>query len=233
MRGAERQSQIHGAAPFPSLVWHISGTAASPTRDVMIQTGTWRASNMPQAKRKGQFIAIWTKTPAHKTNRAGSGAVIRHILLTDDDAFQSPQLTETPSASSAPSIVGKTGDAITLAEIQFGGICGTSGMASAFATLAVNDVNVLRTGGSFVGKQRAIDDPRVQSERWRYITQQSAIDSAQTLAYVFGRYSMTNKDNVTERGYFTRVWQVLPGKDGKDSANWRVVIDAATPLSRM
>jgi hypothetical protein len=90
----------------------------------------------------------------------------------------------------------------------------------------------LRTGGTFTGKVRAVSDPRIKTERRHYIAQQSAIDSATELAYVFGRYSMTTTDRQTERGYYARVWKAKPGKDKADFANRHVLIDAASPLSR-
>jgi hypothetical protein len=91
---------------------------------------------------------------------------------------------------------------------------------------------VFRTGGSFTGKVRAVSDPRIKTERWRYIAQQSAVNSANELAYVFGRYSMTAADGQTERGYYTRAWKAKPGNDKADFANWHVLIDAVSPLSR-
>jgi hypothetical protein len=94
------------------------------------------------------------------------------------------------------------------------------------------DVKVLRTGGSFTGEVRAESDPRIKTERWRYIAQQSAIDSANELACVFARYAMTTTDGQTERGYYARVWRAKPGKDKADFANWHVLIDAASPLLR-
>jgi hypothetical protein len=206
-----------------TIRWKTTANYPSKTSDMLIQVGTW-ALQQPN-NGSGSFIAVWQLNAKRRPT-------ISNLLLTDDRLLPLAGELDGPTASAANAIAGRTGDAVTLAEIQFGGVCGASGMSAAFDALAKDDVRVLRTGGSFVGKKRAVDDPRIKSERWRYIQQQSGIDNAHQLAYVFGRYAMTTTEGSTERGYFARIWKAEPGKDKNDSSNWRVAVDAATPLSR-
>jgi hypothetical protein len=201
--------------------WQVTSREYSAKGDLLVMTGQWERADAAE----GQFVAVW-RTYANREARMAFGT------MTDDAAFKTPLIAEGASATAPSSIAGRTGDTLTLAETQFGGVCGASGMSAAFDLLAAGDVKVLRTGGSFTGKVRAVSDPRIKTERWRYIAQQSAIDSANELAYVFGRYAMTTTDGQTERGYYARVWKAKPGKDKADFANWHVLIDAASPLSR-
>lgn len=203
--------------------WRVITNHRSPDADVLVQIGNWQQAQQPSDS--GWFVATWQTNSKHE-------ATLRSLLLTTDKSFQPAADLDQPSAQASSTIAGQTGNVLTLAEIQFGGICGSSGMSSAFDVLAADKVQVVRSGGSFVGRERAVNDPRIKAERWLYIPQQSAIDAKHEVAYVFGRYTMTTTSGQTERGYYARIWKPLPGKDKLDSANWRVVVDAATPLSR-
>ena len=213
--------------------WRVTDERVSKHRDVVIQTGSWAAqiastSSTSQSVR-GHFLLIWQQL----SNAPNQPIRIAFGLLTQNDITSPILQIESATATSAETISGRKGDAQTLAEIQFGGICGASGMSTAFDLFADNDIEVLREGGALRGKTTILADPRTKSERWRYIAQSNAIDAAHEIAFVFGRYNMSNGDNKTERGYFARVWKVMPNKDSKDFTNWRVMIDAASPQSRM
>jgi hypothetical protein len=224
LRPRAKQRELAQTKESNKAILRLNKTYQAQRQDAVVTVGSWRLAK--DATIAGQYILVW---------RANERKHLRlsFALFVNDDSLIAHHGEDTGISIPSTSIAGQTGNVLTLAEIQFGGICGASGMASAFATLAIDDVAVLRTGGSFVGKQRAVNDTRIQSERWRYIPQQSGIDDAHELAYAFGRYTMTATNEPTERGYFVRIWQAMPGKDKNDSANWRVVIDAATPLSRM
>jgi hypothetical protein len=201
--------------------WEVVQQEHAPKSDLLIQTGRWQSAVNSDA---GDFLVAW---------RVGTNGQVRLAfgMLVRDTAFAPPLIDETASASVAAEISGRGADAITLGELQFGSICGASGMSAAFDSFGANNVMVIRTGGSLTGKTNAVNDARIKTERWRYIPQQSAIDKASALAYVFGRYSMTTIDGQTERGYFARIWKLLPKKDARDFSNWRVIVDAASPLS--
>jgi hypothetical protein len=202
--------------------WEVIHEERVPDSDFLMQKGRWQSAVDGDA---GDFLIVWRVGTNHQV-RMAFGMLVR------DGAFAAPLIDETASASTASAISGRAADAITLAELQFGGICGASGMSVAFDSFGATNVMVMRTGGSMMDKIRVVNDARTKTERWRYIAQQSAINIGNTLAYVFGRYSMTTTDGQTERGYFARIWKILPGKDPQDFSNWRVIMDAASPLSR-
>jgi hypothetical protein len=231
-----------GQASVKFTQWRVAHQRISKQGDVIVQTGQWayqHGESHTQAQTQGQthahaqntqhrgnFLLVWQQS-TNEPMRIAFG------LLTDNATMSPSMPPESAIATSSQTIAGRKGDALTLAEIQFGGICGASGMSTAFDVLADNDIAVLRTGLSLQGKALILADPRTKTERWRYIAQSSAIDAANEIAYVFGRYSMSRGDGKTERGYFARVWKSLPNTDAKDSANWRVIIDAATPQSAL
>lgn len=202
--------------------WTVINQELGPASDLLIQTGRWQSADNGDA---GDFLVAWRAAP-NRNVRVAFGMLIR------DAAFAAPLVEEAASASAATAVNGRAADAIMLGELQFGSVCGASGMSVAFDSFGAANVMVMRTGGSMTNKIRVVNDARTKTERWRYITQQSAIDNANALAYVFGRYSMTTTESKTERGYFARIWKVLPGKDPQDASNWRVIVDAASPLSR-
>jgi hypothetical protein len=202
--------------------WEVAHQERAPNSDLLVQTGRWQSAVDSDA---GDFIVAWRTGPGRKV-RMAFGMLVR------DSAFAAPLIDEAASTSAASSISGRAADAITLGELQFGSICGASGMSVAFDSFGASNVMVMRTGGSMMDKIRVVNDARTKTERWRYIAQQSGIDNANALAYVFGRYSMITTDGQTERGYFARIWKILPGKDPQDFSNWRVIVDAASPLSR-
>jgi hypothetical protein len=202
--------------------WEVVHQERAPNSDLLIQTGHWQSAVNSDA---GDFLVAWRTDPNRKV-RMAFGMLVR------DAAFAVPLIDETASTSAASSISGRAADAITLGELQFGSICGASGMSVAFDSFGATNVMMMRTGGSMTDKIRVVNDARTKTERWRYIAQQSGIDNANALAYVFGRYSMITTDGQTERGYFSRIWKILPGKDPQDFSNWRVIVDAASPLSR-
>lgn len=225
--GISRPLSTANATQFAT--WRVTNQRTSKQADIVIETGEWAyplsTSSAQNAPMRGNFLLVWRRD----TNQPMQ---IAFGLLTTDGAAQPSMPPESAIATSSQTVAGRKGDALTLAEIQFGGICGASGMSTAFEVLADNEIFLLRTDGTVRGKARILADPRTKTERWRYIAQSSAIDRANEIAYVFGRYNMSRGDGKTERGYFARVWQSLPNTDANDSANWRVIIDAATPQSR-
>lgn len=219
-----RTTRVHAAQhPNTRLArWEVVHQERARNSDLLIQTGRWRSAVDSDA---GDFLVAW-RMGANRQVRMAFGMLVR------DTAFAAPLTDEMASASATAAIRGRAADAITLGELQFGSICGANGMSAAFDSFGANNVMVIRTDGSLTGKTTVVNDARIKTERWRYIPQQSAIDKASALAYVFGRYSMTTTEGQTERGYFARIWKLLPEKDPQDFSNWRVIVDAASPLSR-
>lgn len=219
-----RKVTAHGAQRANTHLarWEVVQQELAPNSDLLIQTGRWQSAADSDA---GNFLVAW---------RAGRNRQVRMAfgMLVRDTTFTPPLIAEAASASAASAVSGRAADAIALGELQFGSICGASGMSTAFDSFGATNMMVMRTGSAMMDKIRVINDERIKTERWRYIPQQRAIDNANALAYVFGRYSMATISGETEHGYFARIWKILPGKEPRDFSNWRVMVDAASPLSR-
>jgi hypothetical protein len=223
--GAIRAQGAAVEVPHPKLQWLPEALHHEKDADTFIATGTWQRDGVEAIR--GRYAFVWSLDRSKKWR-------IRFGLMTEENTRDLAFPSEIASSVQTQSSAGRTGDLLTLAEVQFGGICGSNGMAAAFDLLADDGIRVLRNDGVYVGKTRIANDPRTRAERWSYIPQGQGIDSALRHAYVFGRYNLRRDDGSTERGYYVRIWRAEnASRDARaDFSNWRVIVDAATPTAR-
>jgi hypothetical protein len=174
------------------------------------------------------FTLVWARSSPGPYRLAA--AVFSGRADRPRDTVESPLSIVVPPAARRDAAVEA---AVTLAEAQFGGLCGASGMAAAFEAQADEALAIARDASGLVaGKRNVLADAGVASERWRYVPISTWAAGSHDLAVVVGRYSMWKTDGAVERGYFTRVWRALPKQNPADSNSWKIIADAAASLSR-
>jgi hypothetical protein len=217
--GAQGAERIQAAlAGLKTISMRSEGELASRDADHVVMWGAWQDDN--------SFTLVWARAESGHV-RLVSGVLSRSKIA--PDVVEPPIAIEPGRARSERRALA----AVTLAEAQFGGLCGTNGMAAAFEAQADDLLAIVRDAdGRLAGKKNVLADTRVASERWRYVPLHTGVAKSNDLAFVTGRYSMWKANGAVERGYFTRVWKSRNGADPADSSNWKVVIDAAATLSR-
>lgn len=219
----QRTAAVFGATR--SISMETTGQLASADGDHWVMWGHWHDSANVA---RDTFTLVWT--------RAARGSYRLASAVFSGRASQPRDVVESPLSMSALPAAGRNAameTALTLAEAQFGGLCGASGMAAAFEAQADETLAITRdAAGRVAGKRNVLADAGVASERWRYVPINSWVSASNELAFVVGRYSMWKADGAVERGYFTRVWRALPKQNPADSNSWRIVADAAAALSR-
>jgi hypothetical protein len=224
---AQRTEAAFGA--IRTLRMETTGQLASAEGDQWLVWGHWRGTPeaAPDAARDA-YTVVWSRSapgPYRLTAAVFSGRADR-----PRDVIEAPLSMAAPPSARRNAAVET---ALTLAEAQFGGLCGASGMAAAFEAQADERLAIARdTSGRVTGKRDVLADAGVASERWRYVPINTWVSASNDFAFVVGRYSMWKTDGAVERGYFTRVWRALPKQNPADSNSWRIIADAAASLSR-
>jgi hypothetical protein len=214
-------------AQMRTLAIETSGELASADGDSVVHWGTWSMVVDNSARRA--FLLVWARD--HRGMFRLASGVFSRPMPTPNSLLEPPVVVEATDAKGAS--IRRALAAVTLAEAQFGGLCGASGMAAAFEAQADDLLAIVRdVDGRLAGKKNVLADARVATERWRYVPLQVGVAKSNDLAFVTGRYSMWKTNGAVERGYFTRVWQARKDVDPADSNSWKVVIDAAAALSR-
>jgi hypothetical protein len=222
-----RTESAFGSARIPWM--ETTGQLASADGDHWVVWGRWRDARAaaPDAARDA-YTLVWSRTSPGPYRLAAA--------VFSGQADRPRDVIEAPLSMAAPPFARRNAAmeaALTLAEAQFGGLCGASGMAAAFEAQADDVLAITRdASGRIAGKRDVLADAGVASERWRYVPINTWVSASNDLAFVMGRYSMWKTDGTVERGYFTRVWRALPKQNPADSNNWKIIADAAASLSR-
>lgn len=224
--GAYERPRVVATFAGTGNAWiETTGQLASADGDHWVTWGRWHDGTNAA---RDTFTVVWT--------RSARGPYRLASAVFSGRADRPRDVVESPLSMSAPSAAGRNAameTALTLAEAQFGGLCGASGMAAAFEAQADDALAITRdAAGRVAGKRNVLADAGVASERWRYVPINSWVAGSNDMAFVVGRYSMWKTDGAVERGYFTRVWRALPKQNPADSNSWRIVADAAAALSR-
>ena len=199
------------------LIWQpIFGTIAN-SDEFGVTTGPWEMQQSAAdstALGFGQFVSVWKK------QRNNSWKVLVDVGVDNPQPSEPPgQIQFLPPNDTLPKDdVDLRREALKKTEISLGGLL-KEGAGSAIASSASNDIRVFRENTfPAVGKTAAKLLLSADNGKMTRTTSGSGMSAAADLAYRYGSY-VSERANVTERGYYLTIWRAEGDKD------WKILID--------
>ncbi|MEO6333519.1 MAG: DUF4440 domain-containing protein [Pyrinomonadaceae bacterium] len=163
----------------------------------------------------GHYLTVWTRQPDGEY-RAALDTGIDHDKPAEAAANWQPERVTAPELNEKKTFAGDSSRG-------FFQMTDERGAAKAYKAYAAEDIYLFRAGmRPFVGRDAALKFLNAQKLPVQFTPRKSFVEAGD-LAYVYSRYSLTDKSGVEkEKGNFVQVWKLKNGR-------WLIVADVLIP----